>query len=123
MLNFKNLTFVLAPLAVAALAGCSSQPMAKDEGSNMTPSNTTTKIEQTKDVEKAETIVAGRLSCSVEGDKRYIEVRKKGEGCETIYFKFDKEDVVATAANGLDHCEGIRDRIQKNLTAAGFSCN
>ena len=68
------------------------------------------------------TTSAGAVSCMMKSDKRVIDVRKQGSGCELAYNKFGSEEIVATSMNGADHCQKIADRIQGNLENAGFKC-
>lgn len=127
MFRAQLLKATIALLITVSWIGCGSKP-SKDL--DVTDSTQATQETNHKDSKKSSPAVSEasnepnqqRVECSVEGDQRWIEVRQQGEGCETIYHKFGKEDVVATAFKGMDHCNSILDRIQTNLTQAGFNC-
>ena len=64
-----------------------------------------------------------RVVCTLDKDERIIDVRKtEAGGCELFYTKFGEEKSVASSGFGTQYCEEVRDRIQSNLTKAGFSC-
>ncbi len=70
----------------------------------------------------ASNMTGDKVSCMMKNDKRNIQVRSTGKGCELAYEKFGNEEVVATSMNGTEHCQKIADRIQGNLENAGFKC-
>jgi hypothetical protein len=72
-----------------------------------------------------------RIVCKLPGDERAIQVvtgadrKVSSDGsaeCQVVYSKFGNSDVVASAQNGVSHCEEISSRIRANLEKAGFSC-
>lgn len=65
---------------------------------------------------------AAKSTCMMKNDKRVIDVRSQGSGCELAYNKFGNEEVVATSVKGTEHCQKIADRIRGNLENAGFKC-
>jgi len=84
---------------------------------------TESKVEATKvDTKPGGTSTGDKVSCMMKSDKREIQVKKQGSGCELAYSKFGNEEVVATSLNGTEHCQKIADRIQGNLENAGFKC-
>lgn len=113
-------------IALAALtlglAACSSAGKKAEEKKTETKKEMSEKKAEAKAEAKAETSSQGKVMCEMKGDKRYIEVVGKESGCELLYTKFDKEEVVATSAAGTAHCEKISERIQGNLKEAGFTC-
>jgi hypothetical protein len=123
--------FLLA-LLTAGLTACSSSPTQKKaaeaDGSTVTAETSeaqaaaqTAQTAEKKAVEAREK-TPGQILCEAQNDKRYIEVKTKGGGCELAYTKFDKEEVIATSMSGTEHCEKIAERITNNLKEAGFSC-
>jgi hypothetical protein len=73
---------------------------------------------------KAETpaITADTVKCTKEKEERTLEIKPKDSGCETIYTKGGEAKSVAQSVKGKSHCQSISARIQKNLTAAGYTC-
>ena len=119
---------ILAGLLVFALAGCAGNEKKAD--GKMDPSKEA-KAEMTKTADKAEKKMAkekpkmmamGKVECSMKNDKRFVEVRESGGGCELAYSKFGNEEVVATSLSGTSHCQKISERIVGNLENAGFAC-
>ena len=105
------------------LVGCSSGGQKKTEAP---ASPAPVKIEEktTKETPKKEASSgAGSVKCSVAGDERLLEVRAQGKGCELAYTKGGSEGIVATSANGSQHCESVQKKIKERLSGAGFSCN
>jgi len=122
----KNL-FIISLIALA-MGACSST------GKN-TQDDSATQVEQTENGEGGdgkETTPTpsdksegsdSRVACTLDKDERIIDVRKsESGGCELFYTKFGEEKSVASSGFGTQYCEEVRDRIQSNLTKAGFSC-
>lgn len=63
-----------------------------------------------------------KVACVHGTDSRVLELRTKGKGCELGYTKGGKESVVATSANGTDHCSQKMAGIKDKLSKAGFTC-
>jgi hypothetical protein len=124
---------ILATLLVFALAGCAGGEKKKD---GKMDSSKETKAEMSKAEKKMEAkegkkdmakmkssaVSVGKVECSMNNDKRFVEVREAGKGCELAYSKFGNEEVVATSLSGTEHCQKISERIVGNLENAGFSC-
>jgi hypothetical protein len=69
----------------------------------------------------AATITSGSVACTAGDDTRMIQINT-GEGCQVMYTKFGTESQVANAANDMSYCNSVSEKIQSNLTAAGFTC-
>ena len=63
-----------------------------------------------------------KIECSVKGDSRWLEVRKKGNGCELAYTKSGNEGIVASSANGSAHCDSTQTKIKERLLGSGYTC-
>lgn len=123
----KNL-LIMSVIALA-MGACSSADKNTQEDS-------ATSVEQTEnnnddgEGHKAEPVAdtksegsESRVVCTLDKDERIIDVRKsEAGGCDLFYTKFADEKSVASSGFGTQYCEEVRDRIQSNLTKAGFSC-
>jgi hypothetical protein len=115
---------------VLGLGACSSAEKKdmKDAGdeaqatAEQTKENMEEKAEEAK--EEAESSMEGsKASCTLDKDTRVIEVKKTdGGGCELFYTKFGESKSVASSGFGTQYCEEVKDRIQSNLSKAGFTC-
>jgi hypothetical protein len=113
--------FRLVLLSAFFLAACSSGPTKPSESAPVT--KTETKAEP-KDVQKKSAAANGeKIECKVTGDERTLEVRETGKGCELAYVKGGNEGIVATSANGKEHCVSVQNKIKERLEGAGFKCN
>lgn len=65
---------------------------------------------------------ASSMTCTSGSVSRGIDLNTTGAGCELMYTKNGEAKSIATAKNGTTYCEGVKDKLVKNLTAAGFSC-
>lgn len=66
----------------------------------------------------------GATQCSKGKDVRTLHVGKKQPaGCELHYTKFNQTETVASSSVGTQHCESVKEKIEKNLKAAGFECH
>ena len=81
------------------------------------------KVEEVKDKAPQEPAVAGAITCSSSNDVRTIVNQKSDTGgCEVVYTKFGESKVIATAQKDIEYCNGVVDRVRKNLEAANFIC-
>lgn len=67
----------------------------------------------------------GVVTCKAKGggDERKLEIKKAdGKACVLTYTKAGEPKDVATSNNQADYCAGVRDRIQKKLEAAEYTC-
>jgi hypothetical protein len=112
-------TIVLA--ACSSTGNKSSSPAAPAPAKPVASPSAAKADAATTDVPKT-SAVAGAVECSVPGDKRLLQVRAQGKGCELAYTKGGTEGVVASSANGTAHCESVLSKIQARLTGAGFTC-
>lgn len=103
------------------LVGCSSGGQKKAEAP-AAPAPVKTEEKATKETPKKEA-TSGAVKCSVTGDERLLEVRAQGKGCELAYTKGGSEGIVATSANGMEHCQSVQQKIKERLSGAGFSCH
>lgn len=111
-------------LLTLGLGACSSGAKKQTDAEKQTTEAAAESKEEAKEAKKdSSTSTEGKIACELKNDKRYIEVQAKDGGCEVLYTKFDKEEVVATSASGTGHCEKISERIQTNLKEAGFECS
>lgn len=63
------------------------------------------------------------LECIRGPERRIIEIKSiLPLGCELWYSRLEVKNVVASSKKGLRHCEQVRDRIQKKLENAQFTC-
>jgi hypothetical protein len=123
------------PLALMVGLGCSHQPKAQNPEdkavaapSTPTPAAPAKTAVPTKTKSEKETHVTteatqeGKVTCSVHGDVRILDLRRKDGGCELGYTKNGTESIVANSGNGLTYCEKTLDKIKERLVGAGFEC-
>lgn len=60
--------------------------------------------------------------CTLNDDHRTIVVVPKDSGCEVHYVKNGAASVVANSANGSSYCDGVQEKMAKNLEGSGFAC-
>ena len=73
--------------------------------------------------EAAASIDAAKVTCTSGADSRTIEIKKgEGTGCEVVYTKASDSKSVASAHSDLSFCKGVSEKVQKNLTGAGYKC-
>lgn len=116
--------WIALALLTLGLGACSSGSKKSAEKAETAAEEATedAKAEAKNTKKEASKSMEGKTLCEMKSDKRYIEVTSKDKGCELLYTKFDKEEVIASSAVGTSHCEKISERIQSNLKEAGFSC-
>lgn len=66
---------------------------------------------------------AEMMECASGHEKRNLEVAVVDQGCELKYTKSGATEVKATQKVGNTKCVEIRDRIQKTLEGAGYTCS
>lgn len=77
-----------------------------------------------QEVANSESHNGEKMTCSLSGDERVIEVVKKNDSeCEVHYTKFGTTSKIAEAQNGADYCDTVRDKVKGNLEAASFECS
>src|SRR5579859_8093438 len=118
----------IALAAILTLFACSSSQKKADTGqapakastgaSTSSPAPKEAKAAEAK--KKKSTAAAGALSCAQGTDKRKAEIHKKGDGCEVEYTKLGETKVIATSADGMDHCDEVIAKVRKNLLSSGF---
>lgn len=114
---------ILLIVSTFFVASCGSKKKMDDSAKGADSKMEATKDEAKDAGDKAASNMTGdKVSCMMKNDKRNIQVRSAGKGCELAYEKFGNEEVVATSMNGTEHCQKIADRIQGNLENAGFKC-
>ncbi len=123
----NRLTLAFATLTLGlSISACSSKSKTADAQATDAKAAATTETKaapaNADKTKAAATSTAGKVLCETSSDKRLIEVRTKDAGCELAYTKFGKEEVIANSAAGSAHCQKISERIQSNLTEAGFKC-
>lgn len=101
---------------VSLLAACSAPKSRTESTPTEAPAAATTPAPS------APAADSDRISCAVTGDERVLQVRAKGNGCELAYTKGGKESVVASSANGSDHCKKTAEKMKQRLGGAGFVC-
>lgn len=62
------------------------------------------------------------VSCEIKNDKRTIETKLNGVGCEVIYTKQEKADSVAKSHSDLGYCGKTVSKIREKLEKSGFQC-
>lgn len=107
--------YALIICSLVFAAGCSSSPKKAAEAP---PAET--KAAPAKPAEN--TTSSNVVQCTHKDEKRTMEVKKKGKGCELSYTKSGAESVVATAVNGTAHCEKVLGRMRENLKNSGYTC-
>lgn len=61
--------------------------------------------------------------CKRDLENRALSIEStEPKGCKLWYSNHDKKKPIAWSKNGLEYCSEICNKIQKNLTTAGFSC-
>ena len=146
-MNLKSLLPVLvSAFGLAVVSACSSAPKAaapapapaaaatpapvmKEAHSAPTPAPKAAKATKPSKAAKkedtkagGEAAVAGSVTCESAGDKRTIETKTSGEGCEVMYTKMDKATSVAQSHNDASFCSKKVAKIRENLEKAGFTC-
>lgn len=126
---------LIGVFSVVILASCSSsdetaanQTM-EEVVKEVTPAKKEVKAEVEKVVKKEVSAAPtttetakGTIVCKSSADERKIAVVPTQTGCAVQYEKFGNMQEVATATTQLDYCGQVQEKIQNNLTAAGFSC-
>lgn len=108
--------FTVSFILLSGLAAC--KPMHK-KADNQTKEYRS-KSSQSDSESKDSAVVV----CELGSEERTIENRAlEGGGCEVIYTKAGEPNVVAEAKNDLSYCRGVVERIQNNLSSAGFECS
>ena len=117
---------IFAALILAFSVGCAGKSKKMDDKKGKETAKAEMKKGEMAGKEKSASepmaSAEGRTNCMMKNDKRFVEVRKSGNGCELAYSKFGNEEIVATSLSGSDHCQKIADRIKGNLENAGFEC-
>lgn len=62
------------------------------------------------------------VECTLGSEKRQIEIRPDGSGCQVAYTKGGEESIVANAKHDVSYCEQTLDKIKGNLEKAGYTC-
>jgi hypothetical protein len=62
------------------------------------------------------------IECTSGQDKRILEVAGLEKGCELKYTKAGNVEIKATQKIGDSKCVEVRERIQKTLEGAGYTC-
>jgi hypothetical protein len=137
--------FIIVALSTFALGACSSKTpkadpaAAKPADIAATPAPAASKAKKItvvgkgkaaqKSVDKsteksAETapVVAGKHICTSGQDTRTLELKAQGDGCALDYTKAGETKTLATAASDKSYCEGVQEKVIKNLEGAGFAC-
>jgi len=122
----KSLSFIFIASTFVFLSGCTqaSKKGSKPEAKSATATTPAAKADKKETAEEAQS----RVVCKNGSDERAIQVVKAAEKsasgriCEVVYAKFSKSDVVAGSTNSHAYCEGVQNKIRKNLEAAGFTC-
>lgn len=123
-----RLLLVIAAGLLALSIGCSSKDKKSDNGTATTEAGVKAgKAEAGKAVDKAKADMKkgmdDGLVCANGKDKRSLEIRPAGSGCEVVYTKFEQENVIASGSTGKGYCEQTVEKVKSNLENAGFSCN
>lgn len=109
-------TLVLA-LSMALIASCASKPQ-----SSAPPEQTTAPVNSNKK-EATQPVDRNDFSCTKDRDHRTLYIVKTiPNGCKIWYSNFSKSKPVASAHMGTEYCIKVYEKIQKNLTQAGFVC-
>ncbi len=69
-----------------------------------------------------ESDVGALITCANATETRTLSIAPKDGGCELMYEKNEKLNVVASSANGTAHCEKALDKIRNTLKSAGWKC-
>lgn len=116
-------------LAVSMMIGCASKDKAaeekteKQEAQAEAEANKEAEKEQEAAKENAAAAIGGTVTCTLDKDKRMIEVKADGENrCEVLYTKYDQQQSIASADSDVNHCQKVQERVQSNLENAGFKC-
>lgn len=114
---------ILLIVSTFFVASCGSKKKMDDSAKGAEKTMEAAKDDAKKGKDTAASNMTGdKVSCMMKNDKRNIQVRSVGKGCELAYEKFGNEEIVATSLSGTEHCQKIADRIQGNLENAGFKC-
>lgn len=82
-----------------------------------------TKKETTKAVKAKAVTPSGDVTCkSGENVRSIAVVKSESGGCEVQYTKDGATNTAASAQSDSSYCDSVKDKITKNLTDAGFTC-
>jgi hypothetical protein len=115
----------LAALIVAFAGACSHKAAQTDKKpADQTPAPTKDQApgKNKKTKKSAVASTAATVKCTHNSDERMIEIKDKDGGCETVYTKMGEANSIASSSHGNEHCQQVSEKIQKNLTSAGFTC-
>lgn len=110
---------------VFVLSACSNKEKAQEPATAPKATSAEKKATTPKTLEKSkssQSTYGQTVTCTLNKDVRVIDVRSNGEGCEVFYKKLDQESSIGNANSGTEHCKQIQQRVAKNLSTAGFSC-
>ncbi|MEK6627321.1 MAG: hypothetical protein AABY53_01745 [Bdellovibrionota bacterium] len=123
--------FSLVAVAVASLLTLSITACSSGSKKAATPAVTATQTTKTTtEKTEAKTMSApttgantsGAMTCTNGSDVRRLDITNVDAGCELMYTKHGEAKSVATAKNESSYCDGVSQKIAKNLSAAGFNC-
>jgi hypothetical protein len=115
---------IAVSIALMLLAGCSSSPPVQpDAGATATPAASPAPS-PTPAEKKPHRRGDKEIRCVLANDERILMLEPNPPGCEVYYTLSVKPDpkIVATSKKGMKFCEGVLEKMQKNLVAAGFVC-
>ena len=116
----------LLVLALITLFACAHSP--KNDAPPAPPASPSTSLDSAeakalkKDAAKGSLASAGAIICKNGTDERSLKVVPKGEGCELVYTKFGASKVISWSGYNVKRCDTSRDKVWKELEAAGFTC-
>ena len=102
---------IIAISTIFLFAGCSSSKKGSD-------AEMMKKTESAKTMEKKADI----LNCTLNKDKRSLEIKTTTKGCELHYTKNGATKTTARSTKGMSHCKNARAKIKTTLENASFKC-
>lgn len=131
----KVLASIVSTLTlVGFLTSCATAPQGKSKSAPATTSKSVSKSPEKhtdKNTEKKKVSNASAKAasdsvnealCSKGNDQRTISLTTGPAGCKVIYTKGGNTQEIASARNQLDYCTNAIEKVKKNLTSSGFTC-
>jgi hypothetical protein len=111
------------PAAFILFSACSSSPPIKPNDTSTTPQATASAAPPKKE-EKKVSANGKEMRCALGKDERIVMLEPNPPGCEVYYTKGGSPDpkVIAASKKSTSYCEGVFERVRKNLTSGGFTC-
>jgi hypothetical protein len=109
----------LFALCLTYASGCSTAAKAPEPAASPVASPTAAAPAAAK---KTEAAADAAIHCQQGKDSRTLQIVERKPGCALEYTRDQSKKEIASSTKARTHCEEVRDRMKKNLEAAGFKC-